>query len=82
MHGGFSYVVKYGTFPLLFHHLTVQVSLQLPVENNFAMVVHTKAAGRTTVKVSVRCANSSPGQFEGTLLELSDEVQLLVRPQT
>uniref|UniRef100_A0A8C6QND6 Nucleoporin 210-like n=1 Tax=Nannospalax galili TaxID=1026970 RepID=A0A8C6QND6_NANGA len=52
--------------------------LQLPVENNFAMVVHTKAAGRTTIRVTVRSENSSSGQFEGNLLELSDEVQILV----
>ncbi|XP_073904110.1 nuclear pore membrane glycoprotein 210-like isoform X5 [Castor canadensis] len=55
-----------------------EVFLQLPVENNFAMVVHTKAAGRTSIKVTVRCTNSSSGQFEGNLLELSDEVQILV----
>nr|KAF6316354.1 nucleoporin 210 like [Pipistrellus kuhlii] len=55
-----------------------EVFLQLPVENNFAMVVHTKAAGRTSIKVTVRCVNSSSGQFEGNLLELSDEVQILV----
>ncbi|XP_036713739.1 nuclear pore membrane glycoprotein 210-like [Balaenoptera musculus] len=55
-----------------------EVFLQLPVENNFAMVVHTKAAGRTSIKVTVRCMNSSSGQFEGNLLELSDEVQILV----
>ncbi|GAB5583925.1 nuclear pore membrane glycoprotein 210-like isoform X9 [Prionailurus iriomotensis] len=54
------------------------VFLQLPVENNFAMVVHTKAAGRTSIKVTVRCMNSSSGQLEGDLLELSDEVQILV----
>ncbi|XP_054568183.1 nuclear pore membrane glycoprotein 210-like isoform X1 [Eptesicus fuscus] len=55
-----------------------EVFLQLPVENNFAMVVHTKAAGRTSIKVTVHCMNSSSGQFEGNLLELSDEVQILV----
>ncbi|XP_059946570.1 nuclear pore membrane glycoprotein 210-like [Mesoplodon densirostris] len=55
-----------------------EVFLQLPVENNFAMVVHTKAAGWTSIKVTVRCMNSSSGQFEGNLLELSDEVQILV----
>ncbi|XP_066218487.1 nuclear pore membrane glycoprotein 210-like isoform X1 [Saccopteryx leptura] len=55
-----------------------EVFLQLTVENNFAMVVHTKAAGRTSIKVAVRCMNSSSGQFEGNLLELSDEVQILV----
>ncbi|XP_021013608.1 nuclear pore membrane glycoprotein 210-like isoform X4 [Mus caroli] len=52
--------------------------LQLPAENNFAMVVHTKAAGRTTIKVTVRSKNSSFGQLEGNLLELSDEIQILV----
>ncbi|XP_058395228.1 nuclear pore membrane glycoprotein 210-like [Diceros bicornis minor] len=55
-----------------------EVFLQLPAENNFAMVVHTKAAGRTSIKVTVRCMNSSSGQFEGNLLDLSDEVQILV----
>lgn len=40
------------------------------------MVVHTKAAGRTSIKVTVRHMNSSSGQFEGNLLELSDEVQI------
>ncbi|XP_019482843.1 PREDICTED: nuclear pore membrane glycoprotein 210-like [Hipposideros armiger] len=58
-----------------------EVFLQLPAENNFAMVVHTKAAGRTSIKVTVRCLNTSSGQFEGNLLELSDEVQILVRSQ-
>lgn len=42
------------------------------------MVVHTKAAGRTTIKVTVRSKNSSFGQFEGNVLELSDEIQILV----
>ncbi|XP_044528675.1 nuclear pore membrane glycoprotein 210-like [Gracilinanus agilis] len=55
-----------------------EVSLQLPEENNFAMTVHTKAAGRTSIKVTVRCMNISSGQFEGSLSELSDEVQILV----
>ncbi|GAB1287765.1 Nuclear pore membrane glycoprotein 210-like [Apodemus speciosus] len=55
-----------------------EVFLQLPAENNFAMVVHTKAAGRTTIKVTVSSRNSSFGQFEGGLLELSDEIQILV----
>nr|XP_051713225.1 nuclear pore membrane glycoprotein 210-like isoform X4 [Oryctolagus cuniculus] len=55
-----------------------EVFLQLQVENNFAMVVRTKAAGRTSIKVTVRCMNSSSGQLEGNSLELSDEVQILV----
>uniref|UniRef100_A0ABK0LFU2 Nucleoporin 210-like n=1 Tax=Rattus norvegicus TaxID=10116 RepID=A0ABK0LFU2_RAT len=56
----------------------IEVFLQLPAENNFAMVVHTKAAGRTTIKVTVRSKNSSFGQFERNVLELSDEIQILV----
>ncbi|XP_058516285.1 nuclear pore membrane glycoprotein 210-like [Ochotona princeps] len=55
-----------------------EVFLQLQAENNFAMVVRTKAAGRTSIKVTVHCMNSSSGQFEGNFLELSDEVQILV----
>ncbi|XP_054547710.1 nuclear pore membrane glycoprotein 210-like isoform X2 [Talpa occidentalis] len=55
-----------------------EVFLQLPAENNFAMVVHTKAAGRTSIRVTVCCMNSSSGQFEENVLELSDEVQILV----
>ncbi|EGV98124.1 Nuclear pore membrane glycoprotein 210-like [Cricetulus griseus] len=55
-----------------------EVFLQLPAENNFAMVVHTKVAGRTTIKVTVRSENSSFGHFEGSVMELSDEIQILV----
>uniref|UniRef100_A0A674JJU1 BIG2 domain-containing protein n=1 Tax=Terrapene triunguis TaxID=2587831 RepID=A0A674JJU1_9SAUR len=55
-----------------------EVSLQVVPENNFAMVVHTKAAGRTSIKVTVQCLNVSAGQFEGNMAELSDEVQILV----
>ncbi|XP_044847945.1 nuclear pore membrane glycoprotein 210-like isoform X4 [Mauremys mutica] len=55
-----------------------EISLQVVPENNFAMVVHTKAAGRTSIKVTVQCLNVSAGQFEGNLAELSDEVQILV----
>lgn len=48
------------------------------------MVVHTKAAGRTTIKVTVRSESDSFGQFEGSVLELSDEIQILVstRPRS
>uniref|UniRef100_A0A8D0G7H8 BIG2 domain-containing protein n=1 Tax=Sphenodon punctatus TaxID=8508 RepID=A0A8D0G7H8_SPHPU len=55
-----------------------KVSLQLPPENNFAMVAYSKAAGRTSIRVSVRCLNASAGQFEGSLAEISDEIQILV----
>uniref|UniRef100_A0A7M4E2B4 Nucleoporin 210 like n=1 Tax=Crocodylus porosus TaxID=8502 RepID=A0A7M4E2B4_CROPO len=55
-----------------------EVSLQLLPENNFAMVIYTKVAGRTGIKVTVQCLNVSAGQFEGNLAELSDEIQILV----
>uniref|UniRef100_A0A7M4E290 Nucleoporin 210 like n=1 Tax=Crocodylus porosus TaxID=8502 RepID=A0A7M4E290_CROPO len=56
-----------------------EVSLQLLPENNFAMVIYTKVAGRTGIKVTVQCLNVSAGQFEGNLAELSDEIQILVK---
>ncbi|XP_053133424.1 nuclear pore membrane glycoprotein 210-like [Hemicordylus capensis] len=55
-----------------------EVSLQLAPESNFAMTVHTRAAGRTSIQVSVRTLDLRAGQFEGNLTELSDEVQILV----
>lgn len=42
------------------------------------MVIYTKVAGRTSIKVTVQCLNVSAGQFEGNLAELSDEIQILV----
>ncbi|NXE57620.1 P210L protein, partial [Casuarius casuarius] len=69
-------VSKRDVLDLLPRHM--EVSIQLPSENNFAMVTYTKAAGRTTIKVTVQCLNTSAGQFEGNLTELSDEVQMLV----
>ncbi|XP_031462245.1 nuclear pore membrane glycoprotein 210-like isoform X2 [Phasianus colchicus] len=55
-----------------------KVSIQLPAQNNVAMVVYTRAAGRTSIRVKVQCLNASAGQFEGNVTELSDEVQVLV----
>ncbi|XP_061462855.1 nuclear pore membrane glycoprotein 210-like isoform X2 [Rhineura floridana] len=55
-----------------------EVSLQLVPESNFAMVLHTRAAGRTSIKVTVQALDPRAGQFEGHLSELSDEVQILV----
>ncbi|XP_035202398.1 nuclear pore membrane glycoprotein 210-like isoform X1 [Oxyura jamaicensis] len=55
-----------------------QVSIQLHSDNNVAMVVHTKSAGRTSIQVVVQCLNASAGQLEGNVTELSDEVQILV----
>nr|XP_060613914.1 nuclear pore membrane glycoprotein 210-like [Anolis sagrei ordinatus] len=55
-----------------------EVSLQLPPESNFAMVLHTKATGRTSIRVTVRALDPSARQLEGGQVELSDEVQVLV----
>ncbi|XP_069072118.1 nuclear pore membrane glycoprotein 210-like [Pleurodeles waltl] len=55
-----------------------EVPLIVGPENSFSVVLHTKAAGRTGLKVTVHCQNVSTGQFEGDILELSDEVQILV----
>nr|XP_056709486.1 nuclear pore membrane glycoprotein 210-like [Euleptes europaea] len=55
-----------------------EVSLQLAPENNFAMVVRTRTAGRTSIKVTVRTLEANTRQFEGNLAELSNEVQILV----
>uniref|UniRef100_G1NKA3 Nucleoporin 210 like n=1 Tax=Meleagris gallopavo TaxID=9103 RepID=G1NKA3_MELGA len=55
-----------------------RASIQLPAQNNVAMVVCTRAAGRTSIRVKVQCLNASAGQFEGNVTELSDEVQVLV----
>ncbi|XP_044304352.1 nuclear pore membrane glycoprotein 210-like isoform X3 [Varanus komodoensis] len=55
-----------------------EVSLQLIPESNFAMVLHTRAAGRTSIRVTVRSSGLQAKQFEGNLDELSDEVQILV----
>ncbi|KAI6072959.1 Nuclear pore membrane glycoprotein 210-like protein [Aix galericulata] len=69
-------VSKRDVLDLLPRHM--KVSIQLQSDSNVAMVVHTKSAGRTSIKVMVRCLNASAGQFEGNVTELSDEVQILV----
>ncbi|XP_054829282.1 nuclear pore membrane glycoprotein 210-like [Eublepharis macularius] len=55
-----------------------EVSLQLSPESNFAMVVHARTAGRTSIKVTVQALDAHSRQFEGNLTELADEVQILV----
>ncbi|XP_025022979.1 nuclear pore membrane glycoprotein 210-like [Python bivittatus] len=55
-----------------------EISLDLPPESNFAMVLQTRAAGRTSIRVMVRTLDAQAGQFEGNLTELLDEVQILV----
>ncbi|XP_015740000.1 nuclear pore membrane glycoprotein 210-like isoform X2 [Coturnix japonica] len=69
-------VSKRDVLELLPRH--TKVSIQLPAQNNVAMVVYTRAAGRTSIRVKVQCLNASAGQFEGNVAELSDEVQVLV----
>ncbi|NXI74493.1 P210L protein, partial [Anseranas semipalmata] len=69
-------VSKRDVLDLLPRH--AKVSIQLRSDNNVAMVVYTKSAGRTSIKVTVQCLNASAGQFEGNVTELSDEVQILV----
>ncbi|XP_070622690.1 nuclear pore membrane glycoprotein 210-like [Erythrolamprus reginae] len=55
-----------------------EISLALPPESNFAMAVQTRAAGRTSIRVSVQTSDAGTGQFEGNVTELLDEVQILV----
>ncbi|XP_078525021.1 nuclear pore membrane glycoprotein 210-like [Lissotriton helveticus] len=55
-----------------------EVPLRVGPENSFSVILHTKAAGRTGLKVTVHRQDVSTGQFEGDVLELSDEVQILV----
>ncbi|XP_058015776.1 nuclear pore membrane glycoprotein 210-like [Ahaetulla prasina] len=55
-----------------------EISLALPPESNFAMVVQTRAAGRTSIRVAVQTSDAKAGQFEGNVTELLDEVQILV----
>uniref|UniRef100_A0A6I8ND11 Nucleoporin 210 like n=1 Tax=Ornithorhynchus anatinus TaxID=9258 RepID=A0A6I8ND11_ORNAN len=64
-----------------------EVSVEPPAEVSFAAVVRTRASGRTSVRVTVRCpsdpdasapACTSATQLEGGPLEFSDEVQILV----
>ncbi|XP_069507696.1 nuclear pore membrane glycoprotein 210-like isoform X2 [Ambystoma mexicanum] len=55
-----------------------EVPLTLRPDNSFSAVVHTRAAGRTGLKVTVQCQDVSSGQFEGNVSEFCDEVQILV----
>ncbi|XP_015668822.1 nuclear pore membrane glycoprotein 210-like [Protobothrops mucrosquamatus] len=55
-----------------------EISLALPPEGNFAMVLRTRAAGRTSIRVMVSTSDPQAGQLEGNLTQLLDEVQVLV----
>ncbi|XP_038624412.1 nuclear pore membrane glycoprotein 210-like [Tachyglossus aculeatus] len=66
-----------------------EAGLEPPAQVSFAAVVRTRAAGRTNIRVTVRCPSatasaSTPAcaaatsQLDGGLLQFSDEVQILV----
>ncbi|KAG8128203.1 hypothetical protein E2320_015056, partial [Naja naja] len=55
-----------------------QASLQLSVENNFAVDVYGKGKGKTGLKVVVKVLDPSAGQFSFMAKELTDEIQIQV----
>uniref|UniRef100_A0A4W3J8U5 Nucleoporin 210 like n=1 Tax=Callorhinchus milii TaxID=7868 RepID=A0A4W3J8U5_CALMI len=71
---------------LTFHWITtkrdvielVPRHLELSPEQNFAMVIHSIAQGKTGLKVTVKTLNPSAGQFEGNVGSFYDEIQMMV----
>ncbi|KAL7986057.1 hypothetical protein Chor_011223, partial [Crotalus horridus] len=55
-----------------------EASLQLSVENNFAVDVYGKVKGKTGLKVVVKVLDPSAGQFSHMAKELTDEIQIQV----
>ncbi|GCB68850.1 hypothetical protein scyTo_0005369, partial [Scyliorhinus torazame] len=55
-----------------------QISLQLSAEHNFAMLLYSKAEGKTGLKVTIKAQNPSAGQFERYVDRFSDEIQIMV----
>ncbi|XP_069766525.1 nuclear pore membrane glycoprotein 210-like isoform X2 [Narcine bancroftii] len=55
-----------------------EISLQLSTEHNFAMLLYSRAQGKTGLKVTVKAQDPSAGQFEGSLHIFSDEIQIMV----
>ncbi|GCC24624.1 hypothetical protein chiPu_0003026 [Chiloscyllium punctatum] len=55
-----------------------EISLQLSAEHNFAMLLYSKAEGKTGLKVTVTSQNPSAAQFEGNFDRFSDEIQIMV----
>ncbi|XP_043574323.1 nuclear pore membrane glycoprotein 210-like isoform X5 [Chiloscyllium plagiosum] len=55
-----------------------EISLQLSAEHNFAMLLYSKAEGKTGLKVTVTTQNPSAAQFEGNFDRFSDEIQIMV----
>ncbi|XP_026532928.1 nuclear pore membrane glycoprotein 210 [Notechis scutatus] len=56
----------------------IEASLQLSVENNFAVDVYGKGKGKTGLKVVVKVLDPSAGQFSYMAKELTDEIQIQV----
>ncbi|XP_042194492.1 nuclear pore membrane glycoprotein 210-like [Callorhinchus milii] len=56
----------------------LEITLQLSPEQNFAMVIHSIAQGKTGLKVTVKTLNPSAGQFEGNVGSFYDEIQMMV----
>ncbi|XP_038670312.1 nuclear pore membrane glycoprotein 210-like isoform X3 [Scyliorhinus canicula] len=55
-----------------------EISLQLSAEHNFAMLLYSKAEGKTGLKVTIKAQNPSAGQFGGYVDRFSDEIQIMV----
>ncbi|KAM6468057.1 nuclear pore membrane glycoprotein 210 isoform 2-T2 [Liasis olivaceus] len=55
-----------------------EASIQLSVENNFAVDVYGKGKGKTGLKVIVKVLDPSAGQFCHMAKELTDEIQIQV----
>ncbi|XP_078404042.1 nuclear pore membrane glycoprotein 210-like [Cetorhinus maximus] len=55
-----------------------EISLQLSAEHNFAMLLYSKAEGKTGLKVTIKAQNPSSGQFAGYADRFSDEIQIMV----
>ncbi|XP_078278924.1 nuclear pore membrane glycoprotein 210-like [Rhinoraja longicauda] len=55
-----------------------EISLELSAEYNFAMLLHSRAQGKTGLKVTVNAQDPSAGQFEKFVDKFSDEIQIMV----
>ncbi|XP_059827483.1 nuclear pore membrane glycoprotein 210-like [Hypanus sabinus] len=55
-----------------------EISLELSAEHNFAMLLYSRAQGKTGLKVTVKAQDPSAGQFEGHADSFSDELQIMV----
>uniref|UniRef100_UPI00398F7D21 nuclear pore membrane glycoprotein 210-like isoform X1 n=2 Tax=Pristiophorus japonicus TaxID=55135 RepID=UPI00398F7D21 len=55
-----------------------EISLQLSAQDNFAMLVYSRAQGKTGLTVTIKAQHPSAGQFEGFVEGFSDEIQIMV----